>query len=316
MFLERTLHCYLSLSSCSNPESRPFTAWRASSYLRMSTCLLSMILNICPTLNTVLSPQTNCSALNKPGKYFLQLLRDSPSCSHSCHASTNTPPHRQTEVFFFFPLNSLPGSLSCEHLSLVDQLSLLIFPAHLPRITVGLRLRKQRCHLSTLSPATPATPAGQKLCSGPELRAACPGCLPQAAGTQGRARRTGQLARPRGSPEALPAARVPVLPGRGRRRTPGDHLGRAGDGGRDPRGGASGRLRATARSPLASRPRPGRCGAPRGARPPHSPAGDSHRRSRPPPARPQPRQLGNPKLSASTAAPLRHNHSPWDGRRE
>lgn len=80
-------------------KSVPFSAWRASNYLQKSTCL-AMILNICSTPKTVRSSQTNCGALNKPGKYFLHSPWGSPSCSHSCCASTN-PCHTAKPRFCF-----------------------------------------------------------------------------------------------------------------------------------------------------------------------------------------------------------------------
>lgn len=107
-----------------NWKSVLLSAWRASNYLHKSTCL-STILNICSTLKTVLSPQTNCGALNKLGKYFLQLPWGSPSCSHSCCASTNTGHSAKPR---FFLQNSLRSFL-LDHLS-------LIFPTH-QQITRG-----------------------------------------------------------------------------------------------------------------------------------------------------------------------------------
>lgn len=98
-----------------NWKSVLLSAWRASNYLHKSTCL-STILNICSTLKTVLSPQTNCGALNKLGKYFLQLPWGSPSCSHSCCASTNTG-HSAKPRFFPPELPSrLPPGSSLPHL--------------------------------------------------------------------------------------------------------------------------------------------------------------------------------------------------------
>lgn len=201
---------------------------RAANYLQNSTCL-SVILNVCPTLKTVLSPQTNCRALNKPGKYFLQSPWDSPSWfAFLLRINTHTP-HNRTISFFppelpsrcpFLRNTLTPGSPHPRHPPNPSALAGSPVALCLARVPPPRR----RDNLS-LSRARASAELGQAASS-----AACPGWLPRAARAQGRARRADQDKSRPDRRRSRGSGRECLCP-RGaedRRRAPGDHPGRQG----------------------------------------------------------------------------------------